>query len=110
MSSTSQGRAGLTTQLPIPFFLEIAELAESLGVARHKLALMALRAGLDTAVEQIRAEQATEAAQQPRAAGKELSPWMQKETRTKAGIKVIMLAILPHSPPHRLTLSRFPPN
>ncbi len=71
MSYANQGRAGLTTQLPIPFFLELTELAESLKVSRHRLALVALRAGLDTAVEQIRAEQATEAAQQPPAAVKE---------------------------------------
>lgn len=71
MSGTNQGRAGLTIQVPIPFFLELTDLAEALGAARHRLALLALHAGLTAAVDQLRDEQAAKATKPSSADAKE---------------------------------------
>lgn len=64
-------RIGVTAQVPLDYAVKLGELAESLKVSRHRLVVLALLAGLDTAAEQVRAEQATKAAKPSRTAVKE---------------------------------------
>ncbi len=62
MSYTLKGRAGLTAQMPLDYVIKFGVTADSLGISRHKLTVLALLAGLDIAVAQVKAEQAAAAA------------------------------------------------
>lgn len=59
-------RLSLTAQVPIERFNEVSELAESLGIPRHRLLLAALEIGIPLAAAQLgsQATQAAAAAQQ----------------------------------------------
>ncbi len=59
--STCKGRAGLTAQMPLDSVIKFGDTADRLGISRHKLTVLALLAGLDLAVAQVRAEQAATA-------------------------------------------------
>ncbi len=69
--STRKGRAGLAAQMPLDYVLRFGDIADALGISRHRLTVLALLAGLDIAAAQVRAEQTAKAAQQSPAAGKE---------------------------------------